>query len=145
MKLPDKAQIINWRHEPTILRLMHENRWTYDTASLWFSDFMKWLYTCRRYIQEKDKPFEMDGLHFLDEVWHAYILHTKDYFKMSSELFGLEYIHHTPENPFAAGEPIPDDILLAQMNALVEDWGTEYVDRVWKYGADSHDLFLKYS
>jgi len=26
------------------------------------------------------------------------------------------------------------------MNALVEDWGAPYVDRVWQYGADIYDI-----
>lgn len=145
MKLPNKSQIIAWQHEPTVLRLMKENRWTKDTAQQWFNDFMKWMYTCQRYSKETGKPFEMDDLHFLDEVWHAYILHTKAYFKMSKELFDVEYLHHDPENPFGSGEAIPDEVLLAQMNALVDDWGVEYVDRVWKYGADKHDLLAKYA
>jgi hypothetical protein len=31
----------------------------------------------------------------IDEVWHAHILHTKEYFRDCEEIFG-RYIHHAP-------------------------------------------------
>ena len=139
MQLPDKITLINWRHEPTILRLMNENRWPRALAEQWFCDFMKWLYTSVRYELKTKEKFIMDGLHYLDDVWHAYILSTRDYFYMSKTLFDIDYYHHTPENPYTS-EAIPDAVLGAQMNALGEDWGMEYVDRVWQYGADIYDI-----
>jgi hypothetical protein len=142
MQLPNKETIKNWNHEPTIYRLMSENRWTYAQSKQWFNDFMCWLYTSMRCEQEYDKEFVMDSLHYLDDVWHAYILHTKDYFQMCQTLFDKDFIHHDPENPFASGE-FKDEDLVFQMNLLIEDWGNEYVDRVWQYGADMHDIINK--
>ncbi len=139
MKLPAKSQIENWEHLPTIYRLMSENRWTLDYSRQWFKDFMKWLYTAMRSDVEKQTRFMMDGIHYLDDVWHAYILHTADYMQMSRELFNVEIIHHTPENPFLQ-EPLADEVIIYQMGMLVEDWGDEYVDRVWRYGADMYDI-----
>jgi hypothetical protein len=142
MQLPNKTILTNWRHESTIFRLMNEYRWPRQVAEQWFCDFMKWLYTSVRYELEHDKELIMDDLHYLDDVWHAYILSTKDYFYMSKTLFDIDYYHHNPENPYTS-ETIPNEILAAQMNALVEDWGIEYVDRVWVYGADVYDIKAK--
>lgn len=139
MKLPEKSVIDSWENAPTIYRLMHENRWSKNIAKQWFTDFMRWLYTSHRSELENGKYFMMDNLHYLDDVWHAYILSTRDYFKMSRELFDVEYIHHNPENPFLAS-PMPDDVTAYQMNMLLEDWGEEYIDRVWNYGADMYDI-----
>lgn len=36
--------------------------------------------------------------HDIDEVWHAHILHTKDYFKDCEAIFG-KYRHHSPITP----------------------------------------------
>lgn len=139
MKLPDKTVIDNWEHLPTVYRLMHENRWPRQTAQQWLTDFMRWVYTSHRSEIENNKFFIMDNLHYLDDVWHAYILSSRDYFKMSKELFDVEYIHHHPENPFLISS-IPDETTLYQMNMLKEDWGEAYIDRVWSYGADMHDV-----
>ena len=139
MKLPDKHLIISWQHSPTIYRLMSENRWAQNYAAQWFTDFMRWLYTAIRSELENNKNFTMDNIHYLDDVWHAYILHTKDYMQMSQELFDCQIIHHTPENPFVANK-IADSVIIYQMEMLIDDWGDEYVDRVWQYGADMHDI-----
>ena len=140
MKLPEKQVLIKWHHEPTVIRLMHDNRWSREMAELWFTDFMKWLYTSVRYREKYHESFAMDGLHYLDDVWHAYILHTKDYFAMSKQLFDVDYIHHSPANPYNIDGVIGEDIFRQQMMELLDDWGEEYIDRVWKYGADVSDM-----
>lgn len=139
MKLPEKTEIDAWECEPVILRLMSENRWNRKQAKQWFQDLMRWLYTASRIRVEEGKPFSMDGLSYLDDVWHAYILHTNLYFEMSKNLFGIEYIHHTPENPYER-PPIEAELFESQLLALLEDWGEDYIDRVYAYGADLHDL-----
>lgn len=139
MKLPTKEQIESWEHLPTIYRLMSENRWPLEYGQQWFKDFMRWLYTAMRSDVENQKRFIMDGIHYLDDVWHAYILHTVDYMQMSQQLFGMNIIHHTPENPFTQ-TALADETILYQMGMLIDDWGEEYVDRVWRYGADMHDI-----
>ncbi len=139
MKLPEKYQIDEWQCEPVVLRLMSENRWSRQLANQWFQDFMRWLYTASRVGSKEKKPFSMDGLSYLDDVWHAYILHTKLYFEMSRQLFDVEFIHHTPENPFGA-PAIDSEVFEKQLMALLEDWGEPYIDRVYAYGADLSDI-----
>lgn len=144
MSLPSKEQLLNWQHQPTIYRLMSEKRWSRTLSTQWFNDFMRWLYTAMRSEVQNDRDFIMDNLHYLDDVWHAYILHTKDYMLMSKTLFEREIIHHTPENPFLSAK-LADEVIIYQMSMLIEDWGDEYVDRVWQYGADMHDIIEELS
>ena len=33
----------------------------------------------------------------VDEIWHAYLLHTHDYFAFSKNVLGIEYYHHRPQ------------------------------------------------
>lgn len=139
MKLPEKTIIDQWYCEPVVFRLMHENRWSKKYATQWFQDFMRWLYTATRYKAETKRSFSMDGLSYLDDVWHAYILHTELYFQMSRELFDEPYIHHAPANPFVEAS-LPTDVFESQLMALLNDWGEDYVDRVYAYGADLSDL-----
>ena len=69
---------------------MDEKKWPRDIATQWFTDFMRWLYTCNRWNLENETGFIMDNMHPLDDIWHAYILNTKAYFKMSKELFNVD-------------------------------------------------------
>lgn len=90
LRLPEKDLINSWYNEPTIFRLMDEKKWPRDIATQWFTDFMRWLYTCNRWNLENETGFIMDNMHPLDDIWHAYILNTKAYFKMSKELFNVD-------------------------------------------------------
>lgn len=139
MTLPDKQKIDTWICEPVVLRLMSENRWSRKQATQWFQDFMRWLYTCKRCTEKQEIEFMMDGLTYLDDVWHAYILHTELYFEMSKTLFGQEYIHHRPGNPFITST-MPTDMFETQLMELLADWGEDYIDRVYAYGADISDI-----
>jgi len=100
---------------------------------------MKWLYCAVKYRATFKKGLMMDSVHHLDDVWHAYILHTKEYFEMSKELFDIEYIHHHPENPFKK-ESTDNDLLREQLIFIHNEWGDDYIDRVWQYGADISDI-----
>ena len=137
--LPDKEVVLNWVHEPSIKKLMYKYKWPKKIARQWFQDLMCWLYSAQRWKMVHKAAFNMDGMHYLDDVWHEYILSTKDYFKMSRELFDIQYLHHNPENPYNRPEPNMDE-LVKQLEFLMEDWGEEYVDRVWAYGADLSDI-----
>lgn len=145
ISLPEKERVLAWIHEPTIFRLMHEFRWPKRVATQWFHDCMCWLYSAQRWqSMGKSVEFSMDGMHYLDDVWHAYILHTKDYIKMSNELFGIDYFHHQPGNPLIP-QKLDAERLALQLEFLLEDWGEEYVERVWEFGGDLSDIEEKYA
>lgn len=137
--LPTKTTLENWDCNCVVERLMYENKWPRKLAKQWFTDFMRWLYSSQRWKQEKSTAFFMDVCHYLDDVWHAYILHTKEYFRMSKVLFGVEYLHHNPEPAFFR-KPIEKETYREQLIFLLDDWGEEYIDRVWSYGADIFDI-----
>lgn len=138
MRLPDKTEIENWRCEAVIIKLMHDYKWPRALAECWFTDFLRWVYTSRR-LSTSHGDFVMDGLSYLDEVWHCYILHTYEYIKMSNQLFDTDYIHHSPENPFNR-KRIDAHKYKCQLLALLEDWGEGYINRVFAYGSDVSDL-----
>jgi hypothetical protein len=78
-------------------------------------------------------------MHLLDNVWHAYILNTRDYALMSKTLFNIDFIHHEPENPFK-NTTIDPELYKQQLIFLLEDWGEEYIGRVWKYATDISEI-----
>lgn len=138
-KLPDKSVVNLWECDLVVLKLMHDFKWPRHVAQQWLTDFLRWLYTARRYRTLHNQSFAMDGMSHLDDVWHTYILCTKEYFKMSRELFSTSYIHHGPENPFNRKE-LDSATFESQLLALLDDWGEAYLERVYAFAADRSDL-----
>lgn len=120
-------------------RLMAEHKWPHNTAAQWVGDLLRWLFTAQRWRRENGTPFEMDALTPLDDVWHAYILHTREYLTLSKQLFGVPYLHHDPGDPLAPA-PLDPQRFERQLQALAADWGNDYIDRVYAYGVDLYDL-----
>lgn len=53
----------------------------------------------------------------IDEVWHAFILHTKDYAEFTTEVMGW-YLHHEPNTPATPSSPDSVENFLNGYNAL---------------------------
>ena len=46
----------------------------------------------------------------VDEIWHAYLLHTHEYFAFSRDIAGVDYFHHTPWRLMGDGQSnMPQD------------------------------------
>lgn len=76
----------------------------------------------------------------VDELWHLHIIHTKEYFKFSDELFGT-YFHHNPTSE----EEKENVSLITEMNNLylfgnyVKDYRQYSLEDLNKY--KSHRCF----
>lgn len=68
-----------------------------------FIELMKWIWLCAkaqaiRENGESSLPVFLriqSGMIVIDEMWHSFILHTRDYVEFCDRFFG-KYIHHTP-------------------------------------------------
>ncbi|MFW9928918.1 MAG: glycine-rich domain-containing protein [Candidatus Thorarchaeota archaeon] len=83
--------IYNQDMSAIIYRLTHVNGWSSDEAIEATNQYRNYLYLAKKYKDSYTLPPSKD----IDDVWHAHILHTKDYIKFCNEVFG-EYLHHTP-------------------------------------------------
>ena len=61
----------------------------------------------------------------VDEVWHAFILHTKDYADFCNDMSG-EYLHHAPNTPMSPSEPTAVPNFVNGYNKLFGD-----LDPIW--------------
>lgn len=151
LRLPEKSEIENWKHKPTVITLMNRYLWTRKDAELRFTDFMKYAYSITRLrlisqnANDSKGPitmFDFPMFSFqLDEVWHSYLLYTPDYFNMCKSLFGVDYIHHIPGNAsFNEKKSEYIKIWSNQLNGLAADWGNDYVERIFQYEIDVLDI-----
>lgn len=76
---------------PVINRLVQLEGFTHEEATMASEQYRNFLYLQKKYGDEFDLPPSTD----IDEVWHAHILHTKDYMNFCHEVYG-EYLHHQP-------------------------------------------------
>ena len=65
-----------------------------DFADIIFSDLMRFFWLSNSFEDEDLKTIDTPII-IIDEMWHTYILHTKEYFHFCEKFFG-RYIHHTP-------------------------------------------------
>lgn len=61
-----------------------------------FSDLIAWLWLSKQRTILGKKTYLFGPLLILDELWHTFILHSRDYLSFSMEYLG-EYMHHEVE------------------------------------------------
>ncbi|KTD45448.1 hypothetical protein Lqui_2919 [Legionella quinlivanii] len=94
---------------------------------LW-KDLLGWMWLTQ-YRKSLDKATYLFGpLLHLDDLWHFFILNTRDYCEFCQQYWG-EYFHHDIENPHEAHQLSADelaDFLEDAMEFLGEDWIDRY-------------------
>ncbi len=85
--------ILEYRNESVIQRVMHEQDESRVTVLAWFVEMLKFLQLC---ADSEDMLAPTDPV---DHCWHAFILHMQDYEAFCQYYFG-KVIYHQP-----SGEP----------------------------------------
>lgn len=64
-----------------------------------FREMLKYLWVCIKHKQETASPeFQImiySEMKEIDDMWHTYILFTRDYAELCDKVFG-QFVHHTP-------------------------------------------------
>lgn len=97
----DLSKVLEYENENILFRFMKIYNVSEKEASKLFMDTKKWLYAVAvntQLYKEGELDFLLsinDDLLILDEMWHNFILFTKDYNSFCIENFGF-FIHHQP-------------------------------------------------
>ena len=124
--LPKLSDLLAYEN-PAVLKLYNQN---YPnnvlSAEQAFEETLKYLWLCQKHaidaeknIGNKDFPsqcFMPRSMREIDEMWHEFILFTKDYSDFCAKYFG-EYMHHLP-NIFD-NMPRPRDVIEADVEKLL--------------------------
>lgn len=99
-------EMIAYKHPNVVRRFAQEHPEFADHAEQIFEDLMRFFWAGRVHEQaRKEQPQneELDFIYIMDEemkpidqMWHIFLLYTKDYMKFCDEYFG-EYLHHLPD------------------------------------------------
>lgn len=92
-----------------------------------FEDLLAWLWVKAERARQNKPTYLFGPLLILDELWHLFILHTRDYIYFSTHFFG-EYVHHEPE-PAGFEHHLTEEELSDFINDCFEHLGGEWVER----------------
>jgi len=107
-----------------------------------FKETKKWLWLCAQQIhQEKTGPRILGGkplvihvgMAVIDEMWHVFVLHLREYLDFCEEFLG-GIVYHSPGNPLY--EQMDEDETRAQLEFIgdeldddtLEKWYVRYAD-----------------
>lgn len=90
IKLDDVKE---YHHEETVLRFKSNYDVTYEESLEIFQEMKKFLSLMAKY--PKDHVFAVEAIYVLDEMWHTFLMFTKDYEEFCYRHFGF-MIHHEP-------------------------------------------------
>lgn len=74
----------------------HHPQYSEQDGRTLFKDLLAWMWLSQQRNKSDKKTYLFGPLLVLDEMWHSFILHTRDYVNFSNQFFG-EYFHHEVE------------------------------------------------
>ena len=90
---PPLAEVLAYRHPDTVARFL--DAWDLEPAAaeLLFEDVLRWLWASTH--PGAPRLAITAPLHLLDEMWHTFVLFTRDYAGFGERHFG-RFLHHQP-------------------------------------------------
>ncbi len=121
-------EILSYKNSSLLKQFCYSHsQFQLNEASQLFHDLLGWLWL-KQQRAKQDKPTYLFGpLLVLDELWHLFILHTRDYNDFSQQYFG-EYVHHEPEPP-GFEHHLTEEELADYVNDCFDYLGSDWVER----------------
>ena len=119
------SSLMRYTNDTVVAQFCHRfPEYSFQQAQLLFQDLLAWLWFRKQRTREKKNTYLFGPLLIMDELWHIFILHTRDYVDFSNCYFG-GYVHHDPE-------PIGFEHVLSEeeLADYLEDC-FKYLDQQW--------------
>lgn len=130
--IPSLEDIISYSNGDVVDKFLETYHLPPDEAEDVFKEMLKWLWLGSAAKEDGfDKLVVHEDLFILDEMWHTFILFTRDYTDFCERYFGY-YLHHTPstktirEVEEAASKADPEAYLKKVEDELREHYGYVY-------------------
>ena len=125
MILPELSILKNYRNPQVISYFCHHHpEFSLDDAQVVFEDLLAWLWLNKHRELMGKKTYLFGSLLILDEMWHSFILHTREYIDFSIHYFATYYHHDI--------EPIGFEYILeeAELSEFIQDC-FKYLETGW--------------
>ncbi len=131
INLPPLKEVLGYHHEGVIKRFCYDNsNFSLDQIRRDFQDLLAWLWLNVKRKKSGRKTYLFGPLKHLDNLWHLFILHTRDYFDFCTQYFNA-YIHHETEPPgeeYLLSELDLEEFLADAYEQLGQDWIIRWFD-----------------
>ncbi len=125
--MTDLSSWLNYTNPRVVAYFSHHHEINKSKSKVLFSDLMGWLWLNVQRKQQDKKTYLFGPLLILDEMWHAFILHTRDYYEFSSKFYG-SYLHHDIE-PIGQEYELNEEAFQDFLHECFEHLGEEWVAR----------------
>jgi len=98
-------ELLNYKNQAVVKRFQSEFPHFKDQAEEIFKDLLRFFWASEKHeqIKESSNSLQYDFIFIMDEVmkpidqmWHVFLLYTKDYMDFCEKYFN-QYIHHLPD------------------------------------------------
>lgn len=99
-------EVLNYKHPAVVRRFQKDHPDKAHKAEQLFTDLMIFFWISKKHHADKAHNPKNDSLNFvfimdeemrdIDQMWHVFLLYTKDYMDCCHRYFG-EYLHHLPD------------------------------------------------
>lgn len=132
--------VLTYRHPGVVKRYAKEQQVTLAEAEEVFRETLKWLYLCAGGVRRDMACAMTPEIGKLDDMWHTFLLFTRDYAEFCGRFFGF-FLHHVPNEVEDEG-PVDEAVVREQLErqfGLVYDVLGEDTLRTW-YEEDRYAL-----
>jgi DNA polymerase sigma len=124
----DLTTILSYRNLRVVTYFCHHHpEYTLAEGEVLFTDLLGWMWLNQQRIMQEKKTYLFGPLLALDQLWHAFILHTRDYLDFSMRYYGA-YFHHDIE-PIGFEHRLNEDELRDYLQDCFHYLGEEWVAR----------------
>lgn len=105
-RLATLNEVLAYQHPAVVRRFQKEHPERAHAAEQIFSDLLRFFWSSKKHYNDQlERPdderlkfvFIMDEeMREIDQMWHVFLLYTKDYMDFCQKYFG-EYLHHLPD------------------------------------------------
>ena len=126
--------VLTYRHPGVVARYLREFGGDESAAEELFGELMRWLYLCARASEPGTSRVTLSmypEILGIDDMWHIFVLHTRDYADFCARYFG-RFIHHDPAPIDGSREPGEDEVnaeLERFLSFLYDELGETTVQR----------------
>jgi hypothetical protein len=89
------AEVLAYRHPGVVRRYAKDQHASREEAEEVFQETLKWLYLCGCGLGDDIACTMTPEIARLDEMWHAFLMFTRDYADFCERYLGF-FLHHVP-------------------------------------------------
>jgi hypothetical protein len=119
------SRVLRYRNQRVIDSFRAAYRVPRREAEGLFLDMLRFLWLTTRSQRRGEAPLPvLRAQAMLDEMWHTFVLHTRDYHSFCTRHFGV-YVHHTPASPRERRRPVGERALDRVLRTVIDELGPE--------------------